>query len=64
MKAAGHSSGSVEYANTKDGRTAIYDINANSNLREPIAEAFGIKPFEAVVGFLLEELKAVKLSNG
>jgi len=35
----------------------FYDINANSNLRPSIAEAFGFDPFERVVEFLLREMK-------
>jgi hypothetical protein len=35
----------------------FYDINANSNLRPSIAEAFGFDPFERVVDFLLREMK-------
>lgn len=57
MKMAGHSSGSVEYCKTTDGRNVIYDINANSNLREPIAKYFGISAFDAIVDFLLRELE-------
>jgi glutathione synthase/RimK-type ligase-like ATP-grasp enzyme len=56
MKMAGHSSGSVEYCLTTDGRNVIYDINANSNLREPIAMFFGISAFDAIIDFLVKEL--------
>jgi hypothetical protein len=31
----------------------FYDMNANSNLRAPIARAFGFDPFERVADFLL-----------
>lgn len=44
--------GSVEYLETPDGRRVFYDVNANSNLRRPIEEAFGFDPFERVVDFL------------
>jgi hypothetical protein len=44
--------GSVEYLETDDGRRVFYDVNANSNLRPPIGEAFGFDPFERVVDFL------------
>ena len=47
----------VEYLETQDGRLMFYDINANSNLRPSIAEAFGFDPFERVVDFLLREIK-------
>ncbi|MFM9984909.1 MAG: RimK family alpha-L-glutamate ligase [Flavobacteriales bacterium] len=61
MQAAGHSSGSVEYCVTADGRTVIYDINANSNLRESVAAHFGINAFDAIIDFLLIEME--KQSN-
>ncbi len=57
MKAAGHSSGSVEFLITKDGRMVFYDINSNSNLRESIANEFGKNAFEEVVKFLLTQVK-------
>jgi hypothetical protein len=57
MKAAGHSSGSVEYLETPDGRRVFYDINSNSNLRVSIGETFGINPFEEVVKFLKEKIR-------
>ena len=38
----------------------FYDINANSNLRAPIAEAFGFDPFERVVDFLVAQRAAIK----
>lgn len=44
----------IEYLETPDGRRVFYDINANSNLRRPIGEAFGFDPFERVVDFLVE----------
>ncbi|MCC6624337.1 MAG: hypothetical protein IT385_24005 [Deltaproteobacteria bacterium] len=34
----------------------FYDINANSNLRLPIGQAFGFDPFERVVDYLAREL--------
>lgn len=64
MRAAHHDSGSIEYCVDGRGREIIYDINANSNLREPIALHFGIKPFERVVDFLLSELCNVPGDNG
>jgi glutathione synthase/RimK-type ligase-like ATP-grasp enzyme len=42
----------VEYLETGDGKLMFYDINANSNLRPSIGEAFGFDPFERVVDFL------------
>ena len=37
----------------------FYDINANSNLRLPIGQAFGFDPFERVVDYLERELAKV-----
>ncbi len=48
--------GGIEYLETLDGRRVFYDINANSNLRPPVAAAFGFDPFERVVDFLEREL--------
>lgn len=58
MNAAGLDVGAVEYLETQDDRRVFYDINANSNLRRPIGEAFGFDPFEKVVDFLLAEAAA------
>ncbi len=49
----------IEYLETPDGRRVFYDINANSNLRKPIGEAFGFDPFERVVDFLQARLDAL-----
>jgi hypothetical protein len=48
--------GGIEYLEARDGRLIFYDINANSNLRKPIGEAFGFDPFERVVDYLLSQL--------
>jgi hypothetical protein len=48
--------GGIEYLEARDGRLVFYDINANSNLRPSIAQAFGFDPFERVVDFLVREL--------
>src|SRR6186713_2689250 len=50
--------GGIEYLETTDGRRVFYDINANSNLRPSVAEAFGFDPFERVVDFLLDAIAA------
>jgi glutathione synthase/RimK-type ligase-like ATP-grasp enzyme len=47
----------IEYLELDDGRLVFYDINANSNLRPSIGEAFGFDPFERVVAFLEREIK-------
>jgi glutathione synthase/RimK-type ligase-like ATP-grasp enzyme len=48
----------IEYLETRDGRLVVYDINANSNLRPSVAQAFGFDPFERVVDFLAAEIRA------
>lgn len=57
VQAAGLDVAGVEYLEAADGRRIFYDINANSNLRKPIGEAFGFDPFERVVDFLQGELR-------
>ena len=54
MEAGGLDVGGIEYIDTPEG-PVFYDVNANSNLRAPIAAAFGFDPFERVVDFLLSE---------
>jgi glutathione synthase/RimK-type ligase-like ATP-grasp enzyme len=51
--AGGLDVGGLEYLEAPDGRLVFYDVNANSNLRAPIAKTFGFDPFERVVDFLL-----------
>jgi glutathione synthase/RimK-type ligase-like ATP-grasp enzyme len=53
MAAGGLDVGGIEYLEAVEGRLVFYDINANSNLRAPIAQAFGFDPFERVVDFLV-----------
>lgn len=55
MAAGGLDVGGIEYLETTDGRRVFYDINANSNLRAPIAQAFGFDPFERVADYLLSQ---------
>ena len=50
--------GGIEYLEAGDGRLVFYDINANSNLRAPIGQAFGFDPFERVVDFLAAQIRA------
>jgi hypothetical protein len=52
MAAGGLDVGGIEYLEAADGRRIFYDINANSNLRGPIGQAFGFDPFERVVDYL------------
>ncbi len=47
----------IEYLEASDGRLIFYDVNANSNLRKPIGEAFGFDPFERVVDFLQTQIR-------
>ncbi|MBL8179398.1 MAG: hypothetical protein JNK48_32265 [Bryobacterales bacterium] len=55
MAAGGLDVGGIEYLEAADGRRIFYDVNANSNLRGPIGEAFGFDPFDRVVDYLLAE---------
>ncbi|MFN7932059.1 MAG: hypothetical protein U0R19_01955 [Bryobacteraceae bacterium] len=55
MAAGGLDVGGIEYLEAADGRRIFYDINANSNLRAPIGQAFGFDPFSRVVDYLVEE---------
>jgi len=50
--------GGIEYLEAPDGRLLFYDMNANSNLREPIARTFGFDPFERVVDFLVARMRS------
>lgn len=58
VQAAGLDVGGIEYLEANDGRLIFYDINANSNLRAPIAQAYGgFDPFERVVDYLESQMK-------
>lgn len=58
--AAGLDVGGIEYLETPDGRRVFYDINANSNLRRPIAAAFGFDPFDRVAAYLGGRLERLR----
>ena len=58
MAAGGLDVGGIEYLEAADGRRIFYDVNANSNLRAPIGQAFGFDPFERVVDFLVAQISA------
>jgi hypothetical protein len=60
MAAGGLDIGGIEYLEAADGRLVFYDINANSNLRLPIGQAFGFDPFERVADFLVSQMAAVR----
>jgi glutathione synthase/RimK-type ligase-like ATP-grasp enzyme len=57
MDAGGLDVGGIEYLEGRDGRLIFYDINANSNLRGPIGQAFGFDPFERVADFLIAQIR-------
>lgn len=64
MAAGGLDVGGIEYLEAPDGGRVFYDINANSNLRAPIAKEFGFDPFERVVDFLAAHIGAAsKMQN-
>lgn len=58
VRVAGLDVGGIEYLETPDGRSAFYDVSANSNLRPSVAAAFGFDPFERVVDFLAVQFGA------
>jgi len=60
MAAGGLDVGGIEYLEAADGRRIFYDINANSNLRAPIGEAFGFDPFERVVDYLTQQIQSAR----
>jgi hypothetical protein len=60
MAAAGLDVGGIEYLESADGRQIFYDVNANSNLRAPIGQAFGFDPFARVVDYLLGEMAQIR----
>jgi glutathione synthase/RimK-type ligase-like ATP-grasp enzyme len=57
VRAVGLDVGGIEYLETTDGRRVFYDINANSNLRPSIGEAFGFDPFERVVDYMVAQIR-------
>jgi glutathione synthase/RimK-type ligase-like ATP-grasp enzyme len=61
MRAGGLDVGGIEYLEAPDGRLIFYDVNANSNLRAPIGQAFGFDPFERVVDYLSEQIAAARI---
>ena len=56
VAAGGLDVGGIEYLEAPNGRLLFYDVNANSNLRAPIARSFGFDPFERVVDFLASQI--------
>jgi hypothetical protein len=60
MASGGLDVGGIEYLEAADGRLIFYDVNANSNLRLPIGQAFGFDPFERVVDYLMDQISKVR----
>ncbi|MGH9672857.1 MAG: ATP-grasp domain-containing protein, partial [Bryobacteraceae bacterium] len=58
VAAGGLDVGGIEYLEVGNGRMVFYDINANSNLRAPIGQAFGFDPFDRVVDYLVAQMRA------
>jgi glutathione synthase/RimK-type ligase-like ATP-grasp enzyme len=56
VRAGGLDVGGIEYLEAADGRRIFYDVNANSNLRAPIGQAFGFDPFARVAEWLLQQV--------
>jgi glutathione synthase/RimK-type ligase-like ATP-grasp enzyme len=56
VTAGGFDVSGIEYLEAPDGRMVFYDMNANSNLRAPIAKAFGFDPFKRVVDSLMAQM--------
>jgi glutathione synthase/RimK-type ligase-like ATP-grasp enzyme len=56
VRAAGIDVGGIELIETPAG-PVFYDINANSNLRAPIGQAFGFDPFERVADYLIAQIE-------
>jgi hypothetical protein len=61
MEAGGLDLGGIEYLEDGDGAPVFYDINANSNLRVPVARAFGFEPFERLVDYLVRQIEATRV---
>jgi hypothetical protein len=55
VAAGGLDVGGIEYLES-NGRRIFYDINANSNLRKPVARAFGFDPFDRVAEWLQAQI--------
>ena len=60
VAAAGLDVAGIEYLETRDNRIMFYDVNANSNLRPSVAQAFGFDPFERVVDYLERQMGLVE----
>jgi len=56
MAAGGLDVGGIEYLESASGERVFYDINANSNLRAVIGQAWGFDPFDRVAEYLERQL--------
>jgi len=63
LRAAGIDIGGVEYLES-GGERVFYDVNANSNLRGPIAREHGFDPFDRVAAWLAEHAREARLRGG
>lgn len=59
VEAGGIDVGGIEYLES-NGERVFYDINANSNLRAPIAREHGFDPFERVADWLVARARAAR----
>jgi len=64
MASGGLDVGGIEYLESADGTHIFYDVNANSNLRAPIGQAFGFDPFERVVDYLAGQIETASSHFG
>lgn len=62
MAAGGLDVGGIEYLEA-NGTQIFYDVNANSNLRAPIGQAFGFDPFARVADYLAKQVERVQVSR-
>jgi glutathione synthase/RimK-type ligase-like ATP-grasp enzyme len=63
MAAGGLDVGGIEYLEAADGTRIFYDVNANSNLRAPIGQAFGFDPFARVADYLTHQIERAAKSR-
>jgi hypothetical protein len=60
MAGGGLDVGGIEYLEAAGGERIFYDVNANSNLRRPIGQAFGFDPFARVVDYLVKQIEQAR----
>lgn len=59
VEAGGIDVGGIEYLES-NGERVFYDVNANSNLRAPIAREHGFDPFDRVADWLASRVRAAR----